>query len=136
MERRAKSIKKYQTYNPKNQYTNHNHSISQKYLIQSFDPQTRQFIQIKSPKRQLEPNNYKVIEAIPYNYDNYHSQIIDNSQSSLKYFDNFYPEMASYETIIPNTQYMNQRQQNIFYSPIKSIYSDNNYNTFDQDLNE
>ena len=44
--------------------------------------------------------------------------------------------MEPYESIIPNAQYMNQRQQNIFYSPIKSIYSDNNYNTFDQDLNE
>ena len=133
---RQKLLKKYQTYNPKNQYTNHNHSVNQKYLIQPLEPQTRQFIQIKSPKRQLEQNNFKVIEAIPYNYDNYHSQIIDNSQSNLKYVENYYPEMSPYEPIIPNDQYMNQRQQNFIYSPIKSIYSENNYNTFDQDLNE
>ena len=116
----------------KEKYLTRNYVVSQENMTQpNINDQYSRFIKI-SPLRQPPSNKYTVINAIPY-YETSSNQIIDNSQTN--------PDMVLYQDLDsePNfsqyNQYKNARNPSLAYSPIKGNYSENNYNSFEQDSN-
>ena len=116
----------------KEKYLTRNYVESQENRTQpNINNQYSRFIKI-SPMRQPPSNKYTIINAIPY-YETSSNQIIDNSQTN--------PDMVLYQDLDsePNfsqyNQYKNARNPSLAYSPIKGNYSENNYNSFEQDSN-
>jgi len=116
----------------KEKYINRNYAISQENMTQpNNNDKYRRFIKI-SDQSQPTTNKYTIINAVPY-YDNTHSEIIDNSQTSHELI--LISDLDSDRNIPQYNQYKNKRNPHYMYSPIKANFSENNFNSFEQDLN-
>jgi len=127
--------KTFNYFSPKNmakkRYINHNYAQSLKNISQSNNhPQFRKFIKI-SPQREVTSNRYTIINAIPF-YDDNSNQILDNS-SQVNPESVLFPDLGDSETNLSlYNRYKTMKQPNFIYSPIKSNFNEDNYNSIDQ----
>jgi hypothetical protein len=116
----------------KEKYFSRNYVVNQENMTQpNNNERYRRFIKI-SPQRQPPSNKYTIINAIPY-YETNSDQIIDNSQTNPDMI--LYQDADSEPNFSQYNQYKNARNPIFSYSPIKGNYSENNYNSFEQDSN-
>ena len=116
----------------KEKYPTRNFVVCQENMTQpNINDQYRRFIKI-SPQREPPSNKYTIINAIPY-YETRSNQIIDNSQTNPDMI--LYQDADSEPNFSQYNQYKNARNPIFSYSPIKGNYSENNYNSFEQDSN-
>ena len=116
----------------KEKYPTRNFVVCQENMTQpNINDQYRRFIKI-SPQREPPSNKYTIINAIPY-YETRSNQIIDNSQTNPDMI--LYQDADSEPNFSQYNQFKNARNPIFSYSPIKGNYSENNYNSFEQDSN-
>jgi hypothetical protein len=116
----------------KEKYPTRNFVVCQENMTQpNINDQYRRFIKI-SPQRQPLSNKYTIINGIPY-YENHSNPIIDNPQGNDEMI--VFPDLNSEANFSQYNQYKNARPPSFAYSPIKGDYSENNYNSFEQDSN-
>jgi hypothetical protein len=116
----------------KEKYFSRNYVVNQENMTQpNNNERYRRFIKI-SPQRQPPSNKYTIINAIPY-YETNSDQIIDNSQGNGDMI--IFQDLDSEPNFSQYSQYKNTRNPNYAYSPIRSNFSENNYNSFEQDSN-